>query len=87
MEKSIRSPRYKVFLALLKKKRLESGIVQKDMAKILKTNQGGYSKFETGEIRVDIVQLESLCKTMGISLTEFVTEFETSSRKKSKKSK
>lgn len=76
MEKSIHSRRYKEFLVTLRKMRTDRGILQQDIAEKLELTQGAYSKLETGDIRIDIVQLETICKSLGYSLSEFVKEFE-----------
>jgi len=76
VQKSITSIRYKQFLTLLIKKRKERGLYQSDISKILETTQPTISKMETGELRIDVVQLESMCLAIGITLSDFVKEFE-----------
>lgn len=76
MEKSIHLPRYKQFLELLRKKRKEAGVLQAEVAAALDTDQSVYSKLETGDRRIDLIQLETICKAIGISLTDFIAEFE-----------
>jgi len=44
------------------KARKEAGLKQKDVARILERTQSYVSKFESGERRIDIVQLKNLAK-------------------------
>lgn len=76
VQKSITSTRYNQFLSLLIKKRKQQKLYQGDIAKFLNTTQPTISKMETGEIRIDIVQLESICTALELSLSDFILEFE-----------
>lgn len=76
MRKTITSERYRKFLKLLKNMRIERSITQNDMAKALDMTQSSYSKLETGDLRIDILQLESICGVIGVKLSDFIKEFE-----------
>lgn len=56
--------------------RMGSGLKQTDLAKILDLPQSFVSKIETGERRLDLVELKAVVEAMGATLGEFVIEFE-----------
>ena len=58
MSKAIYSKEHKYLVAKLKKARMESGLSQKEAAKLLRKNQSYISKIESGQRRVDIIQLK-----------------------------
>ena len=62
MQKSIFTKRYKKFILKLKAARVEAGFKQGDVAKKLKIAQSVLSRMETGERRVDVVELQEFCK-------------------------
>lgn len=64
--------------ALLRSIRLEAGLRQSDLAARLGRPQSFVSKYESGERRLDLVELRAVCQAMGISLEEFVQKFERS---------
>ena len=55
----IRSRRYKQFLGQLRAARQSAGLTQAEVAGRLKKPQSYVSKCETGERRVDVVELEA----------------------------
>ena len=65
--------------ALLRQIRLEAGMRQADVAELLGQPQSFVSKYESGERRLDLLELRQVCKAVGISLAEFVRRFEDSS--------
>jgi len=69
-------PEYQRFSAVLKKIRQERGINQVEIAKRLKKPQSYISKIESGERRLDFVELRVLCHVMGISVADFARTFE-----------
>ena len=80
MPKSIYSPDQLLLQALLKKTRLQSGLTQLDLAKKLRKPQSHVSKFESGERRLDLIELQRVCRALDIRLSEFVAAFERSER-------
>ncbi len=57
-----RSPRYKQFLKRLRAARLEAGLTQVQVARTIRRPQSFVSKCESGERRVDVVELEQFAK-------------------------
>jgi transcriptional regulator with XRE-family HTH domain len=76
MEKSLFSADYRVLRKLLREKRRRAGLTQVDVAERIKETQSYVSKCERGERRLDLVQLRIFCRAIGISLLDFVKEFE-----------
>ena len=62
MGKSIYSKEYEFVLEKLKAARVETGLTQKDVAERLNKPQSYISKCESGERRLDIVELNKLAK-------------------------
>lgn len=63
-------------LALLRQLRTEAGLRQIDLAKKLHQPQSFVSKYESGERRLDLLELSAVCKACGISLADFIERFE-----------
>lgn len=57
---------------LLRKVRLEAGLTQAQVAERIHETQSYVSKYENGEQRLDLSELEAICDAVGISLLEFV---------------
>ncbi|HEX9775337.1 MAG TPA: helix-turn-helix transcriptional regulator [Actinomycetota bacterium] len=65
-------------LTLLRERRLAAGLRQQDIADRLRRPQSFVSKYETGERRLDILELREICVALGITLSTFVRELERS---------
>ncbi len=74
MAKSIHSTAYKQIISLLRSKRENANITQKQLADSLGVNQAVISKIEICERRVDIVELKSICDKINVDFIEFCTE-------------
>lgn len=62
--------------SLLRQLRLAAGLHQADLAKKLGKPQSFVSRYEAGERRLDLIELQQVCKALGVPLTEFVNRFE-----------
>jgi transcriptional regulator with XRE-family HTH domain len=62
--------------ALFREVRTEAGLRQADLAKKLGLPQSFVSKYESGERRLDILELREVCKAIGLSLKEFTERLE-----------
>lgn len=76
MNKSIHTLLYKRIVARLRSKREETGFTQKMLADMLEKPQAYISKIETCERRMDIVELRTICKMLGLSFVDFIDEVE-----------
>jgi len=63
---------------LLKKFRQDKGIRQVELAQKLGVPQSFVSKYESGDRRLDLLELRQVCDAIGISLKEFIQELENS---------
>jgi transcriptional regulator with XRE-family HTH domain len=62
MVKTIYSKEHRTLIERLKRARKESGLDQKDVANLLGVSQSYISKMESGQKRIDIVQLKRFAK-------------------------
>ena len=83
MARSIYTREYKVMLRLLREARRETGITQVELARRLKLTQSLVSKIERGDRRLDLAELRSFCRSIGIGLVEFVGRVERELTKRS----
>ena len=76
MEKSIYTVEHATLIRLLKKAREEAGVTQVQLAKKLRLTQSLYSKMERGEVRVDVIQLRTICRVLGVTFLHFIESLE-----------
>lgn len=62
MGHTIRTKEYKVFIERLRKARKEAGLRQIDVAKKLKRHQSYIARVESGEYRIDVLELKRFAK-------------------------
>ena len=62
--------------ALLRQVRTEAGLTQTDVAQRLGQPQSFVSKYESGERRLDILELREVCQVIGMPLPEFIRRLE-----------
>ncbi len=72
MDKTIHHDEYRVFIGRLKKARAESGLTQVEVAKKLKCTQAYISKVESGQLRVDVLELKKFAKIYNKKITYFL---------------
>lgn len=82
MEKSIYTEEYEVVLELLRQLREQSGITQVELAEKLGQSQSYVSKVERGDRRLDVVQLRTICHTLGGTLPKFIDDLEARLKKR-----
>ena len=61
--------------ALLRQVRLDASLTQSQLAEKIGQTQSYVSKYENGEQRLDLIELEAVCKAVGISLSDFVERY------------
>ncbi len=72
MTRSIRTKEYAYFVERLRKAREEAGLTQVEVAKKLKRPQSHISNVESGQQRVDVVELQTFAKIYNKELVWFV---------------
>ncbi len=72
MNKAIYSKQYKQLIAHLKQARTESKLSQVQVARALKTTQSHISKVESGQRRLDVIQLKEFAKLYRKKLSFFI---------------
>ena len=79
MQKSLSSSKQKSFLAVLREVREEAGLRQIDVAERLNQPQSFVSKYESGERRLDLLELELVCEACGTDVETFVRRYRATS--------
>ena len=69
---SVHSARYGRFLARLREARLGAGLTQAEAARRLRQHQSFVSKCESGERRVDVVELERFARLYHLDPASFL---------------
>ncbi len=72
MAKSIHSKEYAIFVERLKNARLEAGFTQIEIAKKLKRPQSHISNVESGQQRVDVIELQRFAKMYKKDISYFL---------------
>jgi transcriptional regulator with XRE-family HTH domain len=60
---------------LLRRVRIEANLTQTQLAERLGQTQSYVSKYENCEQRLDLIEIESVCKAVDIHLLEFVRRY------------
>lgn len=76
MKKTLHTKESKILLEMLYQLRSSSGIRQSDLAQMLKVPQSFISKIESGERRIDLIELRAILKCLNTNLIEFISELE-----------
>ena len=71
MEKSLFTENQKKLQRLLRDLREAKELRQEDVAEALDVPQSFVSKIESGERRLDILELRDVCEVLGVSLSRF----------------
>lgn len=62
--------------AELRAARLRAGLSQADLARTLDRNQSFVSKYESGERRLDVLELRDICRALGVPFTTFTKKLD-----------
>jgi transcriptional regulator with XRE-family HTH domain len=68
----------KILLELLRALRKQRNLTQEQLAKSMGVKQAFISKYETGERRLDFIDLIRICDVLGMSIVKFAERFEAS---------
>jgi transcriptional regulator with XRE-family HTH domain len=74
VEKSIYSEEYPQLCTLLRQLRREAGLTQAEIAKRLDVPQSFVSKYESGERRLDVIELRHVAAAIGTDLERVVSQ-------------
>jgi len=72
MDKTIKTKEYAKFIEKLRKARLEAGLRQIEVAKKVKRPQSYISRVESGEYRLDILEVKKFAKIYGKHIEYFI---------------
>jgi transcriptional regulator with XRE-family HTH domain len=61
-----------ILVKLLRRLRTECSLTQSQLAYKIGQTQSYVSKYESGERRLDLIELEKVCNALGVSLKKFV---------------
>lgn len=62
-------------ITLLRQVRLDAGLTQSELGEKLNQTQSYVSKYESGEQRLDLLEIEAICEAVDLSLLEFVERY------------
>lgn len=63
-------------IGLLRDMRLEAGLTQAELAARVEKDQAYVSRYESGQRRLDVLELREICQAVGVSLEAFVKRLE-----------
>ena len=72
MKKNIRLDQQKKLLVILREIRVDAGLTQSELASRLSRDQTFVSKYESGERRLDILELREVCQAIGSDFVTFI---------------
>ena len=65
-------------MKLLREVRLEAGLTQKELGMLLDADQSEVSHWETGEKRLDLIEIAQIVDAVGLTLQDFIERFQKS---------
>jgi len=74
MDKTIFSKKHRELVARLKKARLAAGMTQAQVAKRLRKPQSFVARMESGQRRIDVVELSYVAEIYGCSLADILSD-------------
>jgi transcriptional regulator with XRE-family HTH domain len=63
-------------VGLLREMRVEAGLTQMDLAAHIEKDQAYVSRYESGQRKLDVLEVREICQAIGITLEEFVKRLE-----------
>ena len=72
MTKSVFTPTYRLFLQELVSARHTQHLTQVQLAHLLKKPQSYVSKYESGERRLDLIEVLDILKALNVNPTQFI---------------
>jgi transcriptional regulator with XRE-family HTH domain len=63
-------------VSLLREMRVEAGLTQTELAAHIEKDQAYVSRYESGQRRLDVLEVREICQAIGITLGEFARRLE-----------
>lgn len=79
--KMLRTTGHSVIINILRDERIKAGLRQIDLAEKLGVRQSFVSKYEVGERRLDIIEIQTICAIFDLTLGDFVNRVEKEQKK------
>lgn len=76
MKKKVYIAQRSRLVSLLREIRIGAGLTQMELAERIERDQTFVSKYESGQRRLDVLELREICQSVGITLEEFVKRLE-----------
>ena len=76
MKKNVYIAQRSRLVGLLHEVRIEAGLTQMELAGRIGRDQTFVSKYESGQRRLDVLELREICQAIGIALEEFARRLE-----------
>ena len=76
VKKNIRLDQQKRLLVLLRGIRVDAGLTQSELASRLSRDQTFVSKYESGERRLDVLELREVCRALGTDFVKFIRKLD-----------
>jgi transcriptional regulator with XRE-family HTH domain len=76
MKKRIYIARRNLMTDLLRGLRRETGLTQVELAARIEKDQAYVSRYESGQRRLDVLEVREICQAIGITLQEFIRRLE-----------
>lgn len=73
--KSLNNPKQIIFQDMIREARLNAGLTQAKLAQKLGKPQSYIAKYETGERRLDVIELLDILDAIGGDASKFITAF------------
>ncbi|MDQ6765319.1 MAG: helix-turn-helix domain-containing protein [Verrucomicrobiota bacterium] len=75
MSQSVFSIEYQTFRELLRDLRVRKGVTQAQLSTALGMAQSFVSKYEMGERRLDFIEVDRICRELGIGIEAFAKSY------------
>ncbi|MCA1612769.1 MAG: helix-turn-helix domain-containing protein [Acidobacteria bacterium] len=76
MKKKVYLAQRSRLVSLLREIRIEAGLTQMELAAHIERDQTFVSKYESGQRRLDVLEVREICQAIGITLEEFARRLE-----------
>jgi transcriptional regulator with XRE-family HTH domain len=63
-------------VSLLREMRIGAGLTQVDLAARIEKDQAYVSRYESGQRRLDVLEVREICQVVGVTLEEFAKRLE-----------